>query len=418
MKPSFVNQAAATRLRACAAGDGAQAVLRALAAADIPVRLVGGAVRDALLGLAVKDVDLCTPAPPDAVAAALKAAGGIKVIPTGIEHGTLTAVAHHQPFEITTLRRDVETDGRRAVVAFTDDWREDAARRDFTINAMSATAQGEVFDYFGGLADLAAGRVRFVGDAVTRLEEDVLRLLRFYRFFARYGQGNPDDAALAACRAMARRLPDLSAERVQAEILRLLEAPAAAVVWRRMAGVDGVLAPLGLTPAAPDVLERLITLQTALGQAPDGLLRLIAACPAQPARAVALAERLRLSNAQKARWRTAATCAPRCPKNPGRRFLYECATIHAFQDAVLLDAARRGRNAANVRAAWAAAGGEVPCLPIAGRDLLKAGFPPGPAVGEALKRVEAWWVAADFAPDRAACLAAALRPESPPDDPH
>lgn len=409
MKPSFVDDAAAARLRALAASDGAAAVLRALAAADIPVRLVGGAVRDALLGLPVKDVDLCTPAPPDAVAAALKAAGGIKVIPTGIEHGTLTAVAHHQPFEITTLRRDVETDGRRAVVAFTDDWREDAARRDFTINAMSATAQGEVFDYFGGPADLAAGRVRFVGDAVTRLEEDVLRLLRFYRFFARYGHGTPDDAALAACRAMAPRLPALSAERVRAEILRLLEAPAAAVVWRRMAEVDGVLAPLDLTPADSDVLQRLITLQTDLGQAPDGLLRLIAACPADPSRALALAERLRLSNAEKARWRTAATCAPHCPENPGRRFLYECATIPAFQDAVLLDAARRGLGSDAVRAAWAAAGDVVPRLPVAGRDLLKAGFPPGPAVGEALKRVEAWWVAADFTPDRAACLAAALQ---------
>lgn len=407
--PVSIDAAAAERLRAVVAGAGAQTVLAALAAAALPVRLVGGSVRDALLGLPVKDVDLCTPAPPDAVAAALNAAGGIKVIPTGVEHGTLTAVSHHQPFEITTLRRDVETDGRRAVVAFTDDWREDAARRDFTINAMSASPDGAVWDYFGGLADLQAGRVRFVGDPIARLEEDVLRLLRFYRFFARYGHGKPDEAALAACRAMAPRLPNLSAERVRAEILRLLEADAAPAAWRRMAENDGVLAPLGLLPADSAGLARLIELQNALGEKPDGLLRLAAACPVDAAGALDLAQRLRLSNAEKARWRAAAALAPLCPDQPGLRFLYDCGALPAFRDAVRLAAARRGEGADWVRQAMAAAGATVPRLPIAGKDLLKAGAAPGPAVGEALKQVEAWWADAGFKPTRAACLHEALR---------
>lgn len=407
--PSPIDPAARARLRALADSPGARTVLTALAAAGLPTRLVGGSVRDALLGLPVKDVDLCTPAPPDAVAAALRAVGGIKVIPTGVEHGTLTAVSHHQPFEITTLRRDVETDGRRAVVAFTDDWREDAARRDFTINAMSASAAGEVWDYFGGLADLAAGRVRFVGDPLARLNEDVLRLLRFYRFFARYGHGNPDAAALDACRAMAPRLPNLSAERVRAEILRLLEADAAPTAWRRMAEHDGVLAPLGLLPADCDALARLIVLQKQRAEPPDGLLRLAAACPVDAAGALALAERLRLSNAEKARWRAAATCAPRCPDQPGLRFLYDCGALPAFRDAVRLAAARRGLGADWVAQAFAAAGETLPRLPVAGKDLLKAGAAPGPAVGEALKHVEAWWADAGFTPTRAACLAEALR---------
>lgn len=405
----MVDGAARARLRDLMTAPAAAQVLGALGRAGIAVRLVGGSVRDALLGLPVKDIDLCTPAEPAAVAAALTAAGGIKVIPTGIEHGTLTAVAHGQPFEITTLRLDVETDGRRAVVAFTDDWREDAARRDFTINAMSMGVDGVIFDYFGGLADLAAGRVRFVGDPIRRLEEDVLRLLRFYRFFARYGHGAPDEAALAACRAMAHRLPGLSAERVRAEILRLLTAPGAAFAWRRMADDDGVLAPLGLVPADPDALARLIDLQAALGEPADGLLRLAAACPAEEGRALELAARLRLSNAEKARWRAMAVLAPRYPAISPRHYLYACGGLGAYRDAVRLAAARLDLDAARVVAELAAAGDAVPQLPIAGRDLLKAGVPPGPAVGETLQRVAAWWAEHDFAPDRAACLAQAVQ---------
>lgn len=446
-----VDAAARARLRAALETPGALRVRAAFAAAGVPLRLVGGSVRDALSGLPVKDVDLCTPAPPDRTAAILTARN-VRVVPTGIEHGTLTAVADGLPFEITTLRRDVRTDGRRAVVAFTDDWREDAARRDFTVNAMSTpaglnetpvpagmnetpaqaglNAAGSagsddpivVFDYFGGLADLAAGRIRFVGDAETRLKEDVLRLLRFYRFFARYGVGAPDETALAACRAMAHLLPGLSAERVRAELLRLMEAPAAAVAWRRMAENDGVLEPLGLLPADPDGLQRLIDLQTALNEPPDPLLRLIAACSVgEDGRASegrgsegrgagheTTTERLRLSNAEKARWRALAT-TPDVPETPGRNCLYRCGSVPAFRDVLRLTAARRGRDAAWVRAAEAAAGDEVPRLPVAGRDLLKIGATPGPQVGDLLKRVENWWVGAGFIPDRAACLNEAAR---------
>ncbi|MBX6323955.1 MAG: CCA tRNA nucleotidyltransferase, partial [Rhodospirillaceae bacterium] len=201
-----------------------RAVLAAVTADGAEARFVGGCVRDALLSRPVGDVDIATPEPPERVLALL-ARAGIKAIPTGIDHGTVTAVKDGTPFEITTLRRDVETYGRRAKVAFSDSWREDAARRDFTMNALSCTPDGRVFDYFGGLADLEARRVRFVGDAATRIREDVLRLLRFFRFYAHYGSPPPDGEALAACRELAPLLPTLSAERVRAEVLRLLAAP-------------------------------------------------------------------------------------------------------------------------------------------------------------------------------------------------
>jgi poly(A) polymerase/tRNA nucleotidyltransferase (CCA-adding enzyme) len=187
-------------------------------------RLVGGVVRDVLAGRAPTDVDLTTPQPPDAVMRMLQRAG-IRAVPTGIDHGTVTAVVEGRGFEVTTLRRDVETDGRHALVAFTDDWRADAARRDFTINAMSATRDGAVFDYFGGVADLQAGIVRFVGDPATRIAEDYLRILRFFRFLARYGGALPDLAALGAIRAGLPGLAQLSAERVWRELTSILAAP-------------------------------------------------------------------------------------------------------------------------------------------------------------------------------------------------
>ena len=187
-------------------------------------RVVGGAVRDTLLGHEVTEVDLATPRTPEQVTQALHVAG-IRAVPTGLEHGTVTAVVDGRGFEVTTLRRDLETDGRHAVVAFTDDWREDAARRDFTINAMSMTRDGAVFDYFGGIADVRAGIVRFVGDPATRIAEDYLRILRFFRFFARYASGPADAAALAAIRTGVPGLAGLSVERVWSELARILSAP-------------------------------------------------------------------------------------------------------------------------------------------------------------------------------------------------
>ncbi|MEE8534186.1 MAG: CCA tRNA nucleotidyltransferase, partial [Alphaproteobacteria bacterium] len=210
-----------------------RAVVDALTADSAEVRFVGGCVRDAVAGRKVTDVDIATPDPPETVTRLLEAAG-IRVVPTGIAHGTVTAVIRHRHFEITTLRRDVETYGRRAKVAFTDDWTADAARRDFTINALFCDPDGTLYDPFGGIDDLDAGRVRFVGDAVKRIKEDVLRLLRFFRFYAHYGRPPPDAEALAACRAMARALPGLSGERVSAELLRLLAAPDPAAVLALM----------------------------------------------------------------------------------------------------------------------------------------------------------------------------------------
>ncbi|MFQ5959208.1 MAG: CCA tRNA nucleotidyltransferase, partial [Alphaproteobacteria bacterium] len=214
-----------------------RAVVDALRAQGAEVRFVGGCVRDAVAGRKVTDVDIATPDPPETVIRLLEAAG-IRVVPTGIKHGTVTAVVARRPFEITTLRRDVETYGRHAKVAFTDDWTADAARRDFTINALFCAPDGTLYDPFGGLDDLRAGRVRFVGDAVQRIREDVLRLLRFFRFYAHYGRPPPDAEALAACRAMALALPSLSGERVCAELLRLLAADDPAAVLELMIEAD------------------------------------------------------------------------------------------------------------------------------------------------------------------------------------
>ena len=219
-----------------------RAVLEALMADGKPARLVGGCVRDALAGRPVTDVDIATPETPPRVIDLLRAAG-LKAVPTGVEHGTVTAVVRGKPFEVTTLRRDVTTDGRHAVVAFTDDWTEDAARRDFTMNALSADPDGRVHDPFDGVADLAAGRVRFVGEARARIREDVLRILRFFRFHAHYGKGAPDADGLAACRELAPLLPRLSAERVATELLKLLKAPDAAATVRMMREA-GILAPI------------------------------------------------------------------------------------------------------------------------------------------------------------------------------
>jgi len=385
-----------------------RAVLAALAAGGADARFVGGCVRDAWLGRPVKDIDIATHAPPKRVMALLRA-GGVKAIPTGIAHGTVTAVAGGKHFEITTLRRDVETFGRHARVAFTDDWREDAARRDLTMNALSCTPDGALHDPFGGLADMEAGRVRFVGDPRQRIAEDVLRLLRFFRFHAHYGRGEPDAAALAAASAMAPRLSLLSGERVQGELFRLLTAPDPAAVWRLMQHL-GVLAPL--LPAATDAarLGRLAALDGALAEAGDPLLRLAATLPPGRPAALAVAERLRLSNA--GRDRLAALAEPPCvvsaahPPARRRRALYRLGDAGLYRDLIRLAAADSPGPLplAAVRAALVDAEALAALrFPLSGRDLLALGVRPGPAVGAVLKAVEAWWVAEDFRPDHHAC---------------
>ena len=233
-------------------------------------RLVGGAVRDALAGLPVADIDIATPEPPETSMARL-AEAGLRVVPTGLAHGTVTAVSNHRPFEITTLRRDVATDGRHAQVVWTDDWRADAARRDFTINALSLDRDGGLHDFFGGQADLAAGRVRFVGEAGQRIAEDYLRVLRFFRFYARYGHGAPDGAAVGAIAASVDGLAMLSAERVWSEIKRILAAPDPVPSLGLMEQL-GVLA--AVLPEGGD-LARLAAL-VARGAPADPLLRMAA----------------------------------------------------------------------------------------------------------------------------------------------
>jgi poly(A) polymerase len=375
-------------------------VLAALGADGVEVRFVGGCVRDALIGRAVVDIDVATPDPPDAVLRKL-AAAGLRGLPTGIAHGTVTALAGARRFEVTTLRRDVETDGRHARVAFTDDWRADAARRDFTINAMSAGADGVVHDYFGGLGDLRAGRVRFVGDPAARIAEDRLRILRFWRFHAHFGRGAPDVAARAACRAGAGGLALLSGERVRAELVKLLAAADPVPSVAAMAG-DGLFAQLARGPVAVDALAALRALEPAATRDP---WRRLASLLPDAAVAAALAERLRLSRAERDRLVAAAGATALADRDATRAALYRDG-VEAVTDRALVAAARGMMPAAALAdtlaevAAW-----RQPEFPVGGADVLGLGVAPGPQVGSLLAEVEAWWIAADFLPGRAACLA-------------
>ena len=388
------------------------AVLDALERAGAEARFVGGCVRDSLIGRQVGDIDIATDAVPERVAEALQAAN-IKAIPTGIDHGTITAVADGVPFEITTLRRDVETFGRHATVAYTDDWTEDAARRDFTINALSLGRDGTLFDPFGGEADLHAGRIRFVGDARARIQEDVLRLLRFFRFHAYYGRNGLDADGLAACREFATRLSGLSAERIWAELRRLLLAPEPTFVLREM-GASDILAEILPEARFFDRLERLIGLEDAAVErwsdvvAPDAIRRLAALADIDATGADGMARRLKTSNAARDRLAALARESRRSPDlsddRAVRRLLYR---IHADRvvDLALLLAAADGATEPPDRVLSQAASWVAPALPIAGRDVSALGIAQGPRVGELLRAVEEWWVGEDFRPDRAACLA-------------
>ena len=392
-----------------------RALLAALAQAGIVARFVGGCVRDALLGRPIADIDIATPARPEDIIAALEAAG-LKAVPTGIAHGTVTAVVPPRHFEITTLRRDVETFGRRARVAFDADWTEDAARRDFTINAIYLDPDGTVHDPVGGRADLDARRVRFVGDPATRIAEDVLRVLRYYRFEARFGRRSGsergDPAARAACRAAAALLPGLSAERVAQELIRLL-AVADPVPALRMMAEDGVLAAIlpealvaGASTTGVARLDRVAKL-IALEPKPDPLRRLAALAAVDRDGAVVIAERLRLSNAWRDRLAGLAAPRPLDPtgdKRAQRHALYRLGA-ERYRDLALLIAAEGGMDTARLAELLAlAAGSTPPAFPLAGRDVTALGIPPGPRIGEILAEVRRWWEDCDFAADRAACL--------------
>ncbi|MFB0872230.1 MULTISPECIES: CCA tRNA nucleotidyltransferase [unclassified Sphingobium] len=377
---------------------GLGGLLEALEAGAGRARFVGGAVRDALLGLPVNDIDVATTLDPHDVLDRLKKAG-IKAVPTGIDHGTVTAVLPDGPVEITTLRRDVSTDGRRATIAYTDDWREDAARRDFTINALYADPlTGAISDYFGGVTDLEARRLRFIGDASARIAEDHLRILRYFRFLARYGGNVLDDAAYAACAAAANSLMALSRERIADELLKLLGVFAPVPALRLM--IDGAI----LMPVLPEIdragidrLEALIAREAEAGVAPAPIRRLAALLPTDPALADQIGARLKLSNKSRKRLMTALepALAPETPRALAYRVGIEGAT-----DRLLLDPAQPLDALARLE------GWTPPQLPIGGGALIARGLTAGPDVAKALQAVERAWVAEDF-PDESRVAAIA-----------
>lgn len=344
-------------------------------------RYVGGAVRDTLLALPVKDIDMATVLLPEAVIEKLNAAG-IRNVPTGIEHGTVTAVLPGGPVEITTLRHDVSTDGRRATVAFASDWREDAARRDFTINALYADpASGEIFDWFGGIADLSQRRIRFIGDARQRIREDHLRILRYFRFQARFGSTPADEEAEAACSELAATLKGLSRERVGMETMNLLGLADPAPTVRRMEEL-GVLAVI-LPEADPVALAALVAAELAQGIAPDALRRLAALLPAQPSLAEQVAARFRLSAAQKKRLSLAA--GREGEPGDARALAYRLGRDSAL-DRLLI----AGADASSLR------GWDIPQLPLKGGQIVARGVGAGPDVARILRRVEERWIEEGF----------------------
>ena len=380
-----------------------RAVVAALQAGGAEVRFVGGCVRDAVLGRPVKDIDLATPLPPDEVIERLEAAD-LKAVPTGVEHGTVTAVSDGTPYEITTLRVDVEPLGRHAKVAFTDDWQADAARRDFTINALACDPEGRLHDPFGGLEDLETGRVRFVGEARRRIEEDHLRLLRFFRFSAHYGRGALDPEGLAAATALAPLLAKLSGERIRNELFKLLEAPNPISIFRVMLE-RRILAAVLPEISEVAVLDALLPLEPA----PDALRRLAALLSPD----TSVAERLRLSKAETARLAqlTERNLDPAWREPPAlRRRLYEFGG-EVVSNQLRLDQARRlavgeAADAADYQAALnIAEGWQTTLFPLKGRDVTALGVPDGPEVGNLLRSVEIWWLEADLEPNREDCLA-------------
>jgi poly(A) polymerase len=394
------------------------AVMAALAAAGGEARFVGGCVRDALLGRKVSDIDVATHEPPERVMNLLSRAG-IKAIPTGIKHGTVTAVVGARHFEITTLRRDVETFGRHAKVEYTNDWQADAARRDFTMNALFCSVDGTIYDPFGGLADIGARRVRFVGDPEARIREDVLRLLRFFRFQAHYGSSPVDSAALAACSRFAHLLPTLSGERVCGETLKLMIAPQPASVIELMREAH-VLEHFLPEATRPDRLRAMVTIE---GTSPrdlvppaDAIRRLAALLDGSEASALAVATRLRFSNAERDKLVGLAgdpVLSPDLPAQGRHRSIYRYGR-ERYRDLVLVHWADAiaGGGAIDRRAndAWLdmlRAGAEwvAPRFPLKGRDAVRLGVPPGPAVGRLMATIEDWWIDGDFQGDREACLA-------------
>ena len=380
------------------------AVMKALSAGGQEARFVGGCVRDALLGLPVRDIDIATPEVPERVIHLIGEAG-LKSVPTGIEHGTITAISDGIPFEITSLRRDIETFGRRARVHFTKDWAEDAARRDLTLNALYCDADGNVFDPVGGLSDLKAGRIRFVGDARTRIEEDILRLVRYFRFLAFYGVEPADKATLSVCSEMAPLIKKLSVERIWKELSTLLLAPDPTSSFSLMA-THSILPHLLPEAVRVDLLALLVRVEVAAGKSPNYLRRLAAIVDLDRNGADKLAMRFKFSAKDRRRFND--LCAP--PALPdaqaslkksritlyhlGQELFTELALIKAtqvpekdwFQLTTLLTET------------------DLPQFSLVGQDVIDLGVPEGQKIGDLLRQVESWWVEGDFTADRDECL--------------
>ncbi len=357
-------------------------------------RIAGGAVRDTLRGLPVADVDFATPLSPETTMRRL-ADAKIKTVPTGLAHGTISAIIGRRAFEITTLRRDIETDGRHAVVAFTDNWREDAARRDFTINAMSMTRDGTVFDYFGGQEDLRVGRLRFVGDAATRIAEDYLRILRFFRFFTRYGKGNPDAEAIAAITKCRDGIRKLSAERIWSELKLILSAadPGAAIALMQSTGVLPLILPEGTDVQA---LNRLL----AYGAPADPLMRISALSTENPKN---LGARLKLSVNELVKlfvYRLPNRLTPAATDVQLRRALAEDAAEFLITKTWLAQTGEPGWPELRDRIANT----PRPIFPLQGRDIVKTGIPAGPLVGDILNLTRRWWKFQGCSADFDMCL--------------
>lgn len=386
----------------------AQAVFEAVVRGGFTARAVGGAVRNALLGRPVSDVDIATDAPPPEVIRLVEAAG-LKSVPTGLDHGTVTVISGARGYEVTTLRRDIATDGRHAEVAFTSDWAADAARRDLTINALYCDADGTLFDPLGGMADLDPVRVRFIGDPVARIREDYLRILRFYRFTAAYAaKGALDREGRDACRREAAGLARISGERIQAELFKLLVADHAAAVVTALAA-DGVFQALFGLLGEWAGFQRLIEREQRCGIAASSIRRLAALGVFEPDDAAKIDARLKLSSQDRARLGALASrwdeIRPSLGEARLKAQLYRWGR-ESYEDAALLCWARdmsKGQHPSN--AEWLAVATlpqrfEPPRFPLSGRDLLALGYTEGPALGEALKRLEEAWIAAAFAPDR------------------
>jgi tRNA nucleotidyltransferase/poly(A) polymerase len=397
-----------------------QHLLAALSEGGEEARIAGGAIRNALLGAPVADIDIATTTPPEETMRRAKAAG-FKPVPTGIEHGTVTVIAGGRPFEVTTLRADVETFGRHARVAFGRDWKADAERRDFTMNALYADADGTILDLVGGLADIESRTLRFIGDPEARIREDFLRILRFFRFFAWYGNGRPDAEGLRACARLKDGVEQLSAERVWSELKKLLSAPdpSRALLWMRQAGVLGMVLPEG-DKWGIDAIHALTKAEADLGWAPDPLSRLEAILPPDAARMEELARRLKLSKAEANRlvkWALAEPLPASTTDTALARRLYR-GDPRAAEDRLRLAFASARARAVDDDNALVEAGNysrllrfvekwERPVFPLNGDDLRGSGLKQGKRIGELLAELESQWIESGFAPGRDALLARA-----------